>query len=209
MTAAIVPERSMHESPSAADRSLGEASLWPASAFVWGVWAVMSLMALRFAWRDGSVVPFLEEWLYVPCVLGAEPFSLSWLWEQYLEHRYPLHKLICYASFSAFGLDERPILLLDIGLFSLLAAALIWAVRRVRGYATYADAFFPMVLLHLGHAESFYWAAPNTYVMCTFLAGMVLVVLYVGGGAFTGRTASLAGVWLVLIALCKGLGVVL
>jgi hypothetical protein len=166
----------------------------------------MSLMALRFAWRCGSIVPLWEEWLYVPCVLGVEPFSLSWLWEQYLEHRYPLHKLVCYVSFSAFGLDERPILLLNVGLFSLLAAALIAAVRRVRGRTVYADAFFPMALLHLGHYQCFYWAATNTYAMSSFLAGMVLVILYMGGGRFTARTAAAAGVCLVLLPLCHGFG---
>ena len=45
----------------------------------------------------------------------------------------PLAKLLIYASFSAFGLDERPVVLLNVGLFALLAAAMIWAVGKVRG----------------------------------------------------------------------------
>src|ERR1700751_4217237 len=89
MKTAILGDQARHRDASMAVYPLDAPSA-PASAIVWGVWIVMSLMAMRFAWSYGSRVPMWEEWLYVPCVLGAEPFSLSWLWEQYLEHRYPL-----------------------------------------------------------------------------------------------------------------------
>jgi hypothetical protein len=177
-----------------------------ASAFTWGVWAILSLMAVRFVWLSGSVVPFVDDWNFVPHALGAVPFSLSWLWEQFLEHRAPLHRLLGYLSYRAFGLDDRPILLLDVGLLCLLAAVLMWAVRKVRGRPSYADAFFPMVLLHPGHVETFYWAATNTYVLATFLAVVVMVIFFVTGARFTPGSAAIAGACLVLLTLSHGFG---
>jgi hypothetical protein len=168
----------------------------------------MAFEALRFAWRFGSEVPFWEEWLYVPYAIGETPISLSWLWEQSFEHRTPLHKLLIFGSFSVFGLDERPILLLDVGLLALLAAAMIWAVRRVRGGTSYADAFFPFVLLNFGHAETFYWAGTNVYVLATLLSGMILVTLYVTGSRLTSRSAALVGACLVLLTLTFGGGLI-
>ena len=189
-----------------AGRPTLEKNAFPASAFIWGVWALMTLIALRFGWRYGSPVPFWEEWLYVPYAVGETPISLSWLWEQHAEHRAPLHKLLICGSFRAFGLDERPILLLDVGLLAVLAGALMWAVRRVRGSWSYADAFFPLILLNLGHAETFYWAATNVYVLATFLTGMVLVTLYVTGSRLTPRSAAFIGSCLVLLTLTFGGG---
>jgi hypothetical protein len=152
-------------------------------------------------------VPYLEDWLLIPQALAAAPFTPSWLWEQYFEHRAPLHKLVVCGSFRTFGLDERPVLLLDVGLFALLAAALIAAVRRVRGRPSYSDAFFPMVLLHFGHFETFTWAGTIVYVMTTFLVGMILILIFLNGSRFTPRAATLAGVCLVLLPLTYGGGV--
>lgn len=191
----------------AADRPLEESSR-PASVFVWSVWALIFLSALRFAWRCGSPVPHFEDWFWVPYVLGETPISLSWIWEQYFEHRAPLLKLLLYGSFSVFGLDERPILFLNVGLFGLLALAMMWAVRKVRGRSIYSDAFFPLALLNLGHAETFFWAGTFVYVATTFLCGMILVILFVTGSRLTVRSATLAGICLVLLPLCFGGGLV-
>ena len=109
--------------------------------------------------------------------------------------------MLC-GSFSAFGLDERPVLLLDVGL-SLYPrrGADLGGAQGSGDRSSYADTFFPMVLLHFGHAETFYWAGTVVYVMTTFLVGMILVILFANGSRFTPLTAAMVGVCLLLLPL--------
>ena len=105
-----------------------------------------------------------------------------------------------------FGPNVLPLLYLNLVLCGVLSAGLIWAARRVRGSTDYADAFFPVLLLHFGHAETFLWAGTLPYVMTTFFVGCFLIIQLVTRWR-PGPLAVLgSGTCLVLLPLCYGGG---
>ena len=79
-----------------------------ASAFVWGIWALMLLAALAFGWTYSSPLPWWEEWyLIAPAVTGEQPVTAAWVWVGEGEHRIPLPKLVWLALVGLSGYDFR------------------------------------------------------------------------------------------------------
>ena len=156
------------DSPSAmlpADRTDEPASGW----FVLGTWLILTVVALGFVTVYGNRTPRWEDWFFVPFVTGAQRVDLSWLWESVQGHRVPIPKLVFIACYSLFGFNSKPILYLNVLLFSALSLGLLWAIRKARGRWSYADAFLPIVLLNLGQAEAFSWAQTIRLCLCNML----------------------------------------
>ena len=100
-------------------------------------------------------------------------------------------------------------MLLNIALVSALAAAFISLARRVRGGRTaYADALFPLALMHAGHWENFFWAWQATQVIPTVLPCIVLYCLVADPWLVRMRSAFVAGVCTVLLPLSGGNGLI-
>jgi hypothetical protein len=179
-----------------------------ASLFVWGLWAILFFTALGFVHRYGTGSPLNEEWYSVGLLTGELKFTLNTLWAQgWADHRAPLHTTLIYLVFRLFGLNLLPLIYLELVLCGALAAGLIWAALQVRGRTEYADAFFPVLLLHLGHAETFLWAGTLGYVMTTFLAGCVLIIQLVSRWR-PGPVAAVAiGTCVFLLPMLYGGGV--
>ena len=113
-----------------------------------------------------------------------------------------------FACYSLFGFDSKPILYLNVLLFSALAFGLLWTIRKVRGRWHYTDAIFPIVLLNLGQTEAFSWAQTFVYVATTCLETLVLILIVMHRGAFYRMSIVLAGAALVLLPLIFGGGVI-
>ena len=180
-----------------------------AAFFVWGCWAFLMAQALVYVFRHGSKTPYIEDWYGVDLLTGRQPFSLSWLWEQVPrgDHRVPIFKVLFYLDFMLFGVNVRPFLYLSLGLFGALSAGLMWAARRARGTTSFADAFFPVLLLNLGQGEVFQYAESAVYVICTSLLGVFLIVQVVWGPRLRPAPALAAGLCLVALPLTFGGGV--
>ena len=176
--------------------------------FVLGVWLGLTVVALGFVTLYGNRTPRWEEWFLVPAVTGAQRVDLSWLWENVQGHRMPIFKLVLIACYSLFGFNSKPILYLNVLLFSALSLGLLWAIRKVRGRWCYADAFLPIVLLNLGQTEAFSWAQTFTYVTTTCLETLLLILIVTHRGALNRTSIVLAGASLVLLPLIFGGGVV-
>jgi hypothetical protein len=59
-----------------------------------------------------------------------------------------------------------------------VAAAMILVARGLRGRTSTADAFFPLLLLHLGNWDNLVWGWQIQFVLPTVLAcGLLLVIL--------------------------------
>jgi hypothetical protein len=129
-----------------ADRTLEPACGW----FVLGTWLFLTVVALGFVTLYGNRTPRWEDWIFVPFVTGAQRVDLSWLWEDIQGHRMPIEKLVLCACYSLFGFNSKPILYLNVLLFSVLSLGLLGAIRKARGRWSYTDAFLPIVLLNLG-----------------------------------------------------------
>ena len=176
--------------------------------FVLGTWLVLTVVALGFVTVYGNRTPRWEDWFFVPFVTGAQRVDLSWLWENVQGHRGPIMKLVFIAYYSLFGFNSKPILYLNVFLFSALSLGLLRAIRKARGRWSYCDAFLPIVFLNLGQAEAFSWAQIFTYVAPTCLETLLLILIVTHRGALNRTSLVLAGTSLVLLPLTFGGGLV-
>src|SRR5262245_13706241 len=149
-----------------------------AAAFVWGVWALMTLAAFAYISRYGATnVPFCDDWFNVPVITGEQPMTAGWLWSEYLGYRMPLPRLILMAVSRVPGYEFRGGMVLSTAVFSALALGMIWGVKGVRGWTSYTDAFFPLVWLHWAHSENLLWNFQVIYTLVTACSGVLLLVV--------------------------------
>jgi hypothetical protein len=177
-----------------------------ATAFVGGVWAAMLVAALAFVGRYGPRVPLWDDYDVVPVLTGAEPLTAGWLWSQHNEHRVPLPRLVLLGAYRLSGSDFRAGMVVNVMALGALALGLIAVARARRGGTRYADAFFPLVLLHEGHHANLLWSWQVQFILSTALAGAILALI-VGRGSRPGPgTAALVGTCLALLPLCGANG---
>ena len=150
---------------------------WEAVLFVGLVWLAQAYLLFDFISIIGTNIPFYDEWEMVPTLTGAQSITWQWLWAQHNEHRIPLPRLVYLLVHTIGGLDFRSGMYFDAGLLSLMAAVCCWAVRRLRGYTAYADAFFPLLLLHWGQAQNLSWSFQIVFVLSAALALIALLLL--------------------------------
>lgn len=179
------------------------------AAFVWLVWALMVWAALTVIARGGSRVPYWDDWALVPVLTGHAPFDWHFLWTPHNEHRIPLPLSIQVGLLKLTGGDFRAGMYFNATLLALLAGLLVVAAARLRGNASYADAFLPVALLNPGHWNTLVWGFQVTFTFATFLAGLVLFVMCARGRSLSAGGAVIASVCVVLLPLCGASGVAL
>jgi hypothetical protein len=180
---------------------------WAPPLFVWGTWLLMFVLALKFVSQYGSNVFVADEWVtYTAYLTGDEPHLLRWLWAPVLDHRHPMPKLVFLGLFKTTH-DERTAMFLMVVVLGILAVTMIQATRKIRGWTSYADAFFPVLLLHVGHAETIVWCFQSCFLTPFIAAAGTILLLMVWPGATLKPTAALVSVVsLVVLALCGPLG---
>ena len=143
--------------------------------FVYGIWALMTLQALVFVVRYAHVDPIVDEWEFIPAFTGEEPYG-PWLWKLHNEHRFPLPRLFWLPLTQLAGRFDVGcyVTLLSISLFTLFAIRL---ARQLRGRLHFADAFFPLSLLHTGHYENMQMGYQICFMLVIVLAGLLLWVI--------------------------------
>lgn len=149
---------------------------------VWAVWGIMLVAALWFVAQFGSDVPYWDEWGLVPVLSHVQAVTLEWLWAPHNGHRIPLPRLVLLVLYKMVSDDFRVGMYVNVLALGFASAALIDATRRQRGYASIADAIFPLLLLHWGHYENFLWTWQLTQVMPTVIV-LGLLALAVRFGA--------------------------
>ena len=173
---------------------------------VLAVFAAMVILALSWIARYGYNLPFHEDWLMVRPLVGREPNLLAWLWEQNVEHREPLPKAVYLVLLSISG-DFRIGMFANIIMLSGICLAMIFTARSARGGVTrMADAFFPLLLLHLGHWENIGWSWQITFVIATVLVCIWLSIVVRGQWPLRGPIAILAGLLAISLTLCGAAG---
>jgi len=180
-----------------------------ASVFVWSGWALMFLAAMAFVAVYGRNAPFWDDWeILVPALAGKQPITAAWLWGTYHEHRLPLPKLILLGLAKLTDCDFRAGMFFNACALGLLAGVMILAAKKLRGWTSYTDAVFPLILLHWGHWANLSWFFTVHFVSTTFLAGAVLSIIAGTRGPVTPRVAVLAAVCLVLLPLTGTTGLI-
>jgi hypothetical protein len=172
---------------------------WGATLFVWGVWAAMLLAGLYFVKTYGHNPP---EWPSVSQQTGAERYEPPSLGSESDEHRIFLPQAIFLGLAKLTGCGLRTGLIFNVLTLGVAAVLLIGAMRRLRGWTSYTDAFFPVALLHLGQWENFLQSFGVQFVSSTLLASILLATILGSGPQPSLKAALLAGVCLVFLPLC-------
>jgi hypothetical protein len=153
------------------------ATIRSSAAFVWLVWAMTLASILVSIARDGRNIPFEEDWLMVAPMTGHEPDLPRWLWSQNSEHRLPLPRLVNLALLRATG-DFRSTMVFDALALGAVAAAMILVARSLRsGRTSVVDAFFPLLLLHLGNWDNLVWGWQIQFVLPTVVVCALLLII--------------------------------
>jgi hypothetical protein len=147
----------------------------------------------------------MDDWDLVPVLSGAEPVSAAWVWGQLNEHRFPVTRLILLGLARTGGGLTTAMTLVALCL-SAAAALLATATRQARGRAEYADAFFPLLLLHWGHSYNLLFPTQLVLVSAVLLGCVVLYLVVTGRWSTGPGGAALLGACLVLLPLHGGMG---
>jgi hypothetical protein len=179
-----------------------------ARAFVRATWVIMFAATLAFVDRYGSSLPHRDEFHHtVPLLTGQLDLSLTTLWQQHNEYRWPLPKLLFYLLLKATGSDFRSGMYACVIALGGLSGAMILAARRLRGRTSYADALFPLLFLHWGHYENLLMGCQICYILPLCFACTILLIMLRHRDGLTLRSSLLAGGCLVGLPLCGGSGV--
>ncbi len=143
--------------------------------FVYGIWAVLTLQALVFVVRYAQPGPVVDEWEFIPALSDEEPFW-PWLWQLHNEHRFPLPRLIWYPLTRLTG-DFSAGCYVSLAGASLLTLLLIRLAGQLRGRLHFADAFFPLSVLHTGHWENLRMGYQIVFMMNLLFAGLLLWII--------------------------------
>ncbi|HEX3236588.1 MAG TPA: hypothetical protein VHR41_20515 [Gemmatimonadales bacterium] len=179
-----------------------------AGPLVWLIWAATLASLLLAIAGDGRNIPFEEDWLMVGPMTGHEPNLPRWLWSQNSEHRLPLPRLVNLTLLRATH-DFRSTMLFDTLALGAVAAGMILVARALRGGRTsLADAFFPLLLLHLGNWDNLVWGWQIQFVLPTVLACVLLLVIVARPGLPTRWGALAAAFALIGLPLSGANGLV-
>ncbi|MFO0805788.1 MAG: hypothetical protein U0791_22015 [Gemmataceae bacterium] len=170
------------------------------------LWAALTVLTVAFVFSLGSNCPNADEWEFVPALLNREPLG-PWLWAQHNEHRLPLPRFLYWFLFQ-FTHDFRAGSLLQIAILSATSLAMMSLAARLRGAPHWADAFFPVSLLHVGHWENLLIGYNICFAFILALEAAIGAIAICTTRENAFRSGCLAGVLLCLLCLCGGGGVV-
>jgi len=171
-------------------------------AVAWYVLALMIAGGIWFVTVYGFTMPHVDEWLWVPVVVGKEPVTLSWLWSLFNEHRMFLPRLIYLGLGALTHFNFRAGAYYNILTLSGLSFAMMWVARRLRGHTIAYDAFFPLVLLHWAQCENIVWGFQLNFITAVVLAGAVLLAIARCGPRLAVLPALFVTVCLTGLGLC-------
>lgn len=178
--------------------------------FIWGVWALMLVVALCVLFSYGRNIGIAEDWLMIAPLTGNEPSLPQWAWSQNNEHRIPLPRLILLAVMKIFNGDFRAGMVLNVLTTAGIAAMLMAAARAARGgRSSPVDAIFPILFLHLGNWVNLFWAWQFTFVLPAALTSVLIVILTLRPRLATIGSASALGACVALLPLCGANGLLI
>jgi hypothetical protein len=176
--------------------------------FASAIWLILSAALLAYVYCFGRNLPYWEDWDLVPVLSGAHAFDLKWLFVQVLEHRYVLGKALLYLIWLASDGDFRLAMWINALLLIAITYVYLRAARSLRGRASFADAFFPLLLLHWGHNENLIFFVQLWFVLPLALFSIALVAIITGWWQERRGTAVL-GLCVLLLPLNGAMGLLL
>jgi hypothetical protein len=149
----------------------------PARFVVWTIWAGMLGSVLALIARYARNVPFYDDWTLVPVLSGQQRVDLAWLWASHNGHRMLIPKLALLGLHRLTGWDFRSGMVASALLLGVAAVALIRVARARRGFTSYSDAVFPLLLLSWAHYENLLWGWQLSLVLPTTVATILFAAV--------------------------------
>lgn len=179
-----------------------------ARAFVFLVWAGMSVAAFAYVHAFGPEIPLGDDYVLVPYRTGTEPLTMGYLWSQHNEHRVPLPRLVLLGLDRVTGHAPRAGMYGSVAAMAALAGGLAWASARARGSARSTDAAFPLLVLHFGHHDNLLWNWQVAFTLPSALTGLIAGLIATERGRFSRRRLGAIGAAAGLLPLCGANGLV-
>ena len=176
-----------------------------ARPFVLLVWLAMTIAAHVFVARYASPIPFMDDMELVSAFLPGARVDWAFLWTQANEHRIVIPRLVYLAGLELTG-DFRSGMYFQVWAQSLLALGLALFAGRLRGRPSFADAFFPLLLLHWGNAENFLLGMQITIAVPTVLTSVFVALALRRAGAPGHGSAIAMAACAFLLPLNGGFG---
>lgn len=171
------------------------------------VWLLMTLFSLVCVAQYALTAPFADELRWVPVISGEQPVTAAWLFQLENQHCIPAFKLFYLAAGWATDFDFRLMAILNVVLMAATAAAMLLALRRVRGRWSPLDAAIPIVLLHMGHYFNFLWSFQLFYIVPVAVVGVLTAVVLTASRQLTLPRAALVAACTLFLGLSGGPGV--
>jgi glycosyltransferase involved in cell wall biosynthesis len=172
---------------------------------VWTVWLGLLVAAFCFLYDHASGIPFADDLEMVAAFTPEWVRSPEWYWGLHNEHRIPLPRWV-FVTLLDITRDFRAPMYAEVAVLGFLSAAMILAMRRIRGRTSYVDAFFPFLWLHWGNYENLLMAFQIS-LMLPVTFGCLVWMIAAAGKSVPRKGATIAiGTCLLMLPLCGGHG---
>ena len=171
------------------------------------LWAALTASLFVYILGFGHNQPWADELEFVPALTGNEPVGPFFL-QPHNEHRLPLPRVI-YIALWELTHDFRAGMVLQILMLSGMAYRGMRLAAILRGSPHWANAFFPLSLLHVGHCENLLMGYQLCFILAAALVWGVLELALRSTPENAGRTALLAALAALALSLTGGFGIVL
>jgi dolichol-phosphate mannosyltransferase len=177
--------------------------------FVRSVWLIMTAIALVCIIKFGRNIPLAEDWFFVPQITGVQSDLPSWLWEPNNEHRIPLPKIMLYSSIKILNNDFRAGMYLNLIFLSAISLLMIFTAQKLRhGNSSYNDAFFPIIIMHIGHWPNIVWGWQFSFVLPMVLSSACLIIIVRDEIVTSLLSVKIFVISLVALTLCGANGLI-
>lgn len=173
---------------------------------VLAVWLVFVAVPFLYVFRFGVDCPFLDEWRFLPVVVG-ERSVWEWLPAADSNHYYLPQLLWCWLV-RLCGYDFRAGMYFSAWALGAAAWLLIRAARAYRGRSCLSDVLIPAVLLHESQVDVLLNGYDMAFALPVLLAAAAVHVIASRPLPTAGSLFQIAGL-AVLLAACGGGGAIL
>jgi hypothetical protein len=145
----------------------------------------------------------------VPALVGKTPITLSWLFSRHAEHCVPVSRALLLGLAKISRCDFRAGMFVSVFVLSIAALVLIHCARRMRGFTSFGDVLFALLLLHFGHRENILqgWNVQNA-LFCA-VAVIALNILFAARFSLSPKASMALGALLILLPCMGAAGIVI
>ena len=146
-------------------------------AFLLISWLVLTVSALYFTARFGTIFPLQDELAWVPYVSGHDHISFDWLWSLHNEHRLFLPRLVYLGIIAVTGDRFIALALANVVILSFVSIILIKKARKIRTKSSPADVFFPLLFLNWGLHANMLWGFNLQFSLSLLFQTVILLTI--------------------------------